>query len=231
MRIMQEKMEKIALFDFCETLVSFQTADAFVRFVGEVTGSDRVARALRVHHFLERKGIVGRLYKLFPKASPGKRIVVRGLRGFPEQEIDTLAGRYYAERLRPALIPEVTGRLRDLQREGWRIVLVSGGYESYLRYFAREFGIAPEDILATRLRFRRGVCTGTFDGKDCMYDYKTMYLDRRFRRRTCTSVAFSDSESDLPLLRWADCGVVVRRRSSPAPWAESYGFSELIWED
>ena len=231
MRIMQEKKEKIALFDFCETLVSFQTADAFVRFAGEVTGSGHVARVLRLHHFLERKGIVGRMYKLFPKGSPGKRIVACGLRGFPEQEIDSLAGRYYAERLKPALIPEVTCRLQDLQQAGWRIVLVSGGYESYLRYFAREFGIAPEDILATRLRFRRGVCTGTFDGKDCMYDNKVMNLERRFQREACESVAFSDAESDLPLLCWADRGVVVRRRSRPAPWAESHGLSELIWED
>ena len=231
MLIMKEKKDKIALFDFCETLVSFQTADAFVRFVGEATGSVRVARALRIHHLLARKGILQCLYKLFPKASPGKRIVARGLRGIPEQELDLLAGRYYAERLKPALIPEVIGRLRDLQQEGWRIVLVSGGYEIYLRHFALDFDIAPEDILATRLDFRRNLCTGSFAGKDCMYDNKTMYLDRCFRRGAYESVAFSDSDSDLPLLRWADSGVVVRRRSRQAGWAELYGFSELIWED
>ena len=123
---MQGSKEKIALFDFCETLVSFQTADAFVRFVGEATGSARVSRMLRIHHFLDRKGIIGRLYKLFPESSPGKRLVARGLKGFREDALDELAGRYYAQRLRPALIPEVVGRLRSLQRDGWRIVLVSG---------------------------------------------------------------------------------------------------------
>ena len=117
---MQGSKEKIALFDFCETLVSFQTADAFVRFVGEATGSARVSRMLRIHHFLDRKGIIGRLYKLFPESSPGKRLVARGLKGFREDALDELAGRYYAQRLRPALIPEVVGRLRSLQRDGWR---------------------------------------------------------------------------------------------------------------
>ncbi len=146
---MQGSKEKIALFDFCETLVSFQTADAFVRFVGEATGSARVSRMLRIHHFLDRKGIIGRLYKLFPESSPGKRLVARGLKGFREDALDELAGRYYAQRLRPALIPEVVGRLRSLQRDGWRIVLVSGAYDSYLRFFAREYGIAQDDILAT----------------------------------------------------------------------------------
>lgn len=228
---MQKDRERIALFDFCETLVSFQTADAFVRFVGEATGSLRVGRVLRFHHFLERKGILWRLFKFFPKAAPGKRIVAWGLKGFSAKELDDLARRYYAERLRPALIPEIIGRLQELQQEGWRIVLVSGGYESYLRYFAHDFGIAPEDILATRLCFRKGVCTGAFSGKDCMNEEKITYLERRFRKESCESVAFSDSESDLPLLRWADQGVIVRRRSRPATWGSQYGFTELIWED
>ena len=231
MNTMQGSKEKIALFDFCETLVSFQTADAFVRFVGEATGSARVSRMMRIHHFLDRKGINGRLSKLFPESSPGKRLVARGLKGFREDALDELAGRYYAQRLRPALIPEVVGRLRSLQRDGWRIVLVSGAYDSYLRFFAREYGIAQDDILATHLRFRKGVCTGTFDGKDCMYGNKIDYLERRFSREACESMAFSDSASDLPLLRWADRGVLVRRRSRPAPWNAQYGFTELIWED
>ena len=41
------------------------------------------------------------------------------------------------------------------------------------------------------------------------------------------SIAYSDSISDLPLLQWADEGVVVSRHKSQA-WAKTYGFTEIV---
>ena len=228
---MRESRERIALFDFCETLVSFQTADEFVRFVRETSGSRRMRLLDKAHTLLRKAHVISLLERLFPGRSVNKRIVLLGLAGFTGSEIDRYAGLYYERRLRPNLIQRSVDALVALRDDGWRIVLVSGGYEPYLKYFAREFGIAESDIIATRLKFRRGVCRGRFDGKDCMYGYKTVLLDRRFSRAATESVAFSDSKSDLPLLEWADRGVIVRRKEQDVKWGKGHGFTELIWDE
>ena len=228
---MQAGKERIALFDFCETLVSFQTADAFVDYVESVAENRWMRRVALFHRLLRKTHLLSLLFRLFPKGSVNKRLVALRLRGIPEMDLDGYAEAYYVNKIRPCLISVVVDRLRALQAEGWRIVLVSGGYESYLVYFAREFHLLREDVIATRLQFRKGRCTGRLEGKDCMFDYKIGYLEQRFKKEKTESVAFSDSESDLPLLHWADQGIVVERNTPEVRhWGRKYGFSELLWD-
>ncbi len=223
--------ERIALFDFCETLVSFQTADAFVAYVESVAENRWMRWVAFFHRLLRKSHILSLLFKMFPNGSVNKRLVALRLRGIPEAEMNLHAQAYYEKKIRPALISAVVDQLLTLQSEGWRIVLVSGGYESYLVFFAREFNLLREDVIATRLKFRNGRCTGRLAGKDCMYNNKIEYLEHHFQKDKTESIAFSDSKSDLPLLLWADRGVVVAKRSSDRiHWGKEYGFSELLWD-
>lgn len=228
---MLEGKERIALFDFCETLVSFQTADAFVAYVESVAENRWMRWVSFFHRLLRKSHILSLLFKMFPNGSVNKRLVALRLRGIPETEMYLHAQAYYEKMIRPALISAVVDQLHTLQSEGWRIVLVSGGYESYLVFFAREFNLLREDVIATRLQFRNGRCTGRFAGKDCMYNNKIEYLEHHFQKDKTESIAFSDSKSDLPLLLWADRGVVVAKKTSDSThWGNEYGFSELLWD-
>ena len=47
-------MKKIAIFDFCETLVDFQTADAFVDYVREHTDELSVRRKEKINLILRK---------------------------------------------------------------------------------------------------------------------------------------------------------------------------------
>lgn len=219
--------EKIAFFDFCETLVSFQTADAFVDYVRRRSRNKHMQRwekLLRVLRKFKLVFIAERLTK--GRFSISKRLKLYQLKGFNEKEIGLYAQGYYKENIRPNLVSKVLDILRRLQDDGWSIVLVSGGYDVYLKEFAREFGISK--IHSSEVSFKKNLCTGRLKGKDCMGDNKIRLLDFFYNRDEIVSKSFSDSESDVPFLSWANEGFVVSHNSHKK-WVEKYNFVEIIW--
>jgi len=221
---------KVALFDFCETLVDFQTADAYVHYVREITGNKRMLRLNIVHSILIRIKVIRLLSLIFRYSSINKRIILYQLKGFTQQELDRYAEQYYANRIKPKLNKLLIKELILKQQEGYTIVLVSGGYDIYLKFFSVEFNI--DGLISTKIRFKNNKCTGKFDGIDCLWDNKITLLENYFKGQQIDkqkSYAYSDSKSDLPLLRWVNNGVVVRK-DMPSKWALKEGFCQIVWK-
>lgn len=218
---------KVALFDFCETLANFQTADEFVRYVREQTKDKTMLRKERIRLFL-RKYKVETLATLFLwHLSFNKRLVLWQLKGYSEHQIENYAEEYYNKVVRPNLINETIEELKKLQSDGYEICIVSAGYEIYLKHFCREFNIPLRNLIAVKIKFVAGRCKGCFEGGDRLWD-KTEKLDERYDRDLVESIAYSDSKTDLPLLKWAKVGVVVCRKDKKS-WAKEYNFKEILW--
>ena len=220
-------MNKVALFDFCETIANFQTADAYVDYIREQTKNCEMLMKDNFRILLRKTKILGILEKLFPKSSINKRLVLWQLKGLEKQLLERYAEEYYINIIKPNFIVVIIEKLRELQNEGWRIVLVSAGYEIYLKYFARDFNIREEDIIAVKIKFNHNICNGTFDGGDRLWD-KTEKLNSKIDKDKVFSIAFSDSISDLPMLNWVNKGYVVRRRDKEK-WSNNYNFEEILW--
>ena len=110
---------KVALFDFCETLVGFQTADAYVRFV--MSNSQNTNRSAdRTFNFLNKVHLVGLLRRLMPTASVEKKLRIKNLKGMSKEELESLAQRYYTEKLKPAFILPVLEELKKKKQEGYK---------------------------------------------------------------------------------------------------------------
>lgn len=221
----------IALFDFCETIVDFQTADAFVDFVRMNMSSPRMFRLEKFQAALRRLKLIQVADRITGnRRSLNKRLKLFQLKGIKKEVLEVLAMKYYEEKIVPHIIPEIMGELLRLQSLGYVIYLVSGGYDVYLSFFVRDY-LVPGHLICSRIGFSDGNATGKLIGADCMGWNKTKILDQLFTVDDKeTTVAFSDSESDLPLLQWAGKGIVVSRNQSQ-PWAQKYGFSEIIWEE
>lgn len=219
---------KVAMFDFCGTLANFQTADPFVDFVR--LHSRRFSSFwLKILHTIMRKlQIIKFLTFLYPYKSLNKRIYALQLRGLSFSELDKLAKSYYINIVRPNLIQRSVEELTRLQREGSRIVVVSGGYDLYIKYFAKEFGINPEDLICTSLKFSNEVCTGLLNGNDCMFSEKVRRLDKSLKEFQKYSVAYSDSKSDIPFLEWAEIGYVVVK-TGQENWDIKKKYKRLEW--
>lgn len=220
-------MNKIAFFDFCETIANFQTADAFIDYVRSKEKRRSVYFYYKLYTLFRTFRIIQLLSIIFPKKSINKKMYALQLRGIQLKELELLAERYYYEKVRPNLIVATINELINLRNNNVRIVLVSGGYDLYLKHFAKEYGILESDIISTSFKISNGRCTGLFNGNDCLYEEKVKRLNEHYKEYKCCSIAFSDSKSDLPMLEWANEAIVVRERNKNK-WNNN--FKELVWE-
>jgi HAD superfamily hydrolase (TIGR01490 family) len=222
-------MNKIALFDFCETIANFQTADAYVDFVRERLHDCRMCRLEKMQVFLRTIKVI-QIVEIITRYrfSINKRIKLWQLRGHGLAELQALAREYYQERIKPNFIPEMMGKLLELKAQGYSIFLVSGGYNIYLRYFAEENDLSG--VISTKVGFKNDVCTGKFDGIDCLREEKTKLLNQYFKKKPKYSIAFSDSITDIPFLKWADEGYVVSRNKHQI-WSKKNKLNEIIWTE
>lgn len=219
--------DKIAFFDFCETLANFQTADAFVDFVRKKSNRKRMQLLENLQKVFKSTRIIYIIQILIKKRYPvNKCLKLYQLKGFSISEIDSYAKDYYYSVVKPNLIPRLIQELLQLKSEGWKIVLVSGGYDVYLHEFAKDYGV--DDVISTSISFHNGVCTGRMNGPDCLGVNKVVLLDKLYKRDNIISKSFSDSISDIPFLRWTDESYVVSRSKSQT-WADQYKFKEIIW--
>lgn len=154
-------------------------------------------------------------------------MVLWQLKGIKQDVLDQYAKRYYEDVVKNNLIQPVINEMLRLKNEGWLIVIASGGYESYLKYFCKEYSIPLKYLISVRIKFKKGICQGVFDGGDRLWD-KPEKMSLLFNRGSIESIAFSDSVSDLPLLQWANHGVIVRRNDKEQ-WSNNYDFKEIVW--
>lgn len=219
-------MNKIALFDFCETLANFQTADPFVDYVRKNHPSKRMLFFDKLKLFHDRLRIFGAFeHLLLPQNSISKKIKLYQLKGFHKKELVLLAEQYYKNVVKPNLINEMINELLRLKNE-YKIYLVSGGYDLYLKYFVEDFGL--DGYFSSKIGFIDDICTGRMEGEDCMYENKVKTLENSFNKAGCEIIAYSDSKTDMPLLAWADEGIVVSKKHSQK-WAKDNKLKEIIW--
>jgi HAD superfamily phosphoserine phosphatase-like hydrolase len=224
---MEANKEKIALFDFCETLANFQTGDAFVFYVRDHYPRKQALRRCFIHTILRKCQIIRILGHMFPRASINKRLVLWQLKGYNKETLDKGSYEYYTQIVKPNLIERTINELTDLQNKGWRILIVSAGYEYYLKHFCRDFGISQDDLIADRIAFDGCICKGCFADGDRLWD-KDIKLSQKINKDNAFVVAYSDSKSDLPMLQWADEAFVIRRKDKKS-WANKYNFKEILW--
>jgi HAD superfamily hydrolase (TIGR01490 family) len=224
-------MVKLALFDFCETLVSFQTADAFVDYVRNKKGSIFLRFLDEILIILIRLRVFLVLNKLFPGESRSKKLKLLQIRNMSYDDLDHLAGMFYNDMIKPNLILPVVEEMTRLAKEGYEICLVSAGYSIYLKYFMREYKIPH--MISTEIAFNSyGIrCLGTIAGKDCISEEKVNRIKDYFTGKELNlseSISFSDSISDLPMLLYTQDAVVVSKEV-PQRWISQHKFREIIW--
>lgn len=221
---------KVALFDFCETLIKFQTADAFIDYVYSATQSKRMLRFEKCRLFvykIQLPRVLNAKFRLWDRLSINKRWRIYELRGLDEQTINDLSYRFYVDRLRPNIIVPVLSEMKKKKKEGFYIGIVSGGFDTYIKYFAKDYGV--DFLVSSKIKYKNHICMGVIDGPDCMGARKVEMLKDLFPTAPQSSWFYTDSISDLPLLLWVKNGVVVSKNKHQE-WINKYNLNELLWE-
>jgi HAD superfamily hydrolase (TIGR01490 family) len=224
-------LKKLAIFDFCETLVSFQTADAFIDFVRRMDGNFFMSSLNLIIIFLEKIRIIAVINKCLPDMSLEKRTKLLQLRGFNYETLNNLAKKYYLEIIKPNLIKEVMDELQELAEQNYELCIVSAGYSIYLKYFAEEHHV--KHVISSEIGFNKSgtFCRGIILGKDCISTEKVNRIKIYFMDQDINyneSISYSDSKTDLPTLLLTGKGVVVSKTNSQQ-WCHQYKFKEIIW--
>lgn len=79
--------------------------------------------------------------------------------GLHEQELIAAAARYFNEFVRPRIFPELVSLIAGLRSAGVEIWAVSSTNRWVVSEGVRDFGIAPERILAAEVRVNHGIIT------------------------------------------------------------------------
>ena len=207
---------KYAIFDFCETLVQLQTADNFVKFALKSNKS-----YFKFIIYLSLK-LISRYTKI------QKTSYTMLLQGMKSADLDKYACKY-AFKLQDHAILKVTQELKSKKDAGYRVIIVSGGYDCYLKYFMSEW---VDEYIGTELEISDNIITGKIRGLDCIGEAKLIKL------KECGvlsqidykhSVVYSDCISDLPLFRVAKEKVIVKRFDRPS-LDVTFEFRELTWK-
>ncbi len=128
-------------------------------------------------------------------------------RGFPElidksvEEIERVSRQSFEEELIRDIFPQAFELIRNLKTVGRRVVLATSSIDIVIRPLAEYLGV--EDVIATRLEFKHGICTGRFLSAPLFGEEKKRrvveYLESlEYRLDDCSF--YSDSFHDLPLL-------------------------------
>jgi HAD superfamily hydrolase (TIGR01490 family) len=217
---------KLVIFDFCETLCKTQTANNFIEFCNNKLKRKNFYIS-SLSYLSSNILIIKIISKLFPKFNFSKKVKLYSLKGVTQNELTPIAKEYFNFLLNNLNLEIVTLLYNHVNNDD-HVIIVSGGYFNYLTYFKDHFNIKA--ILASNILFRNNTCTGILEGKDCMFDEKIFYIENYIKKYNLNfenSVCYTDSISDISLLKWVGIPVVVSNKESQS-WVKKNNFKEII---
>lgn len=223
--------QKVAIFDFCQTIVDFETADEFVRYVLK-----HMDRKYRLIDWLRKALVVLQINRIIEKItrnsynriSINKKLLLFQLRGLGESQINKMAEDFYCERIEPHLINKTIKELLECKNKGYQIALVSASYLPIIQPFYDKYEI--DYLITNTFRYKDGKFLGVIDSNDCVGKEKVRRFYHSIKDKDKIEIEYSygDSKSDIPILKIARQGVVISHCNSK-PWAKECGFKEIVW--
>jgi HAD superfamily hydrolase (TIGR01490 family) len=211
--------EVFAFFDLCNTLISYQTADDFIDFVGRkhnklLTNLNKVFLSM----LSSIRVLNGNRYK---------RLQLYQIRGIDKKAIQQAAQDFIQEKLLINQNKIIIEKLNWHLSQNHTVVIVSGGYTEYIKLYAESLGVSH--VIATDIEFKKLKTTGKIEGLDCMGINKIMKLKKKFNFDEIdfsNSFAYSDHESDIPLLSRVGNSFVVSFGQN-IEWADAMGYKVI----
>jgi len=219
---------KLVVFDFCDTITNFQTADGFIKFVHQSNPKGFGNRFVKLVKTLIKLRFFVLFNKLFPKKNVIKRCNLWSLRGLKKEQLEAQAKHFFESKIATNYQESILIKLREHVQNQDIVVISSGGYDLYLKYFCQKENIPF--LHCTKIAFNKNTCRGRIDGEDCMFEQKVVEIEKLISENQLSysqKVVYSDSITDMPLFLWADEAYVVSQNKSQ-DWVSKTSFHEII---
>lgn len=187
----------LAFYDFDGTLVSSNVVTRYAFFAknhaSRVEAAWRYGKVLAgVPLWLGLDAVSRRLFN---------EVFFRQYRGLQREWLVAQSETLLDAEIRPKVFAGARELLEKDRRQGYRLVLVSGGFDFDLGPFVREYGF--DDLISNRLEFENGVATGRVIAPLLAEQEKVRAIRTycaEYNVEAAGAKAYSDSFSDLPML-------------------------------
>lgn len=134
------------------------------------------------------------------------------LRGLSQKDTDVIFDWIARDYVRSKYRQDVVVHLKQHVADGDTVILVSGMFTPMTNAIAKY--LDAHVGLGTHLVFEGDVCTGEISGPVCAGDVKVDFVHEYLEREELAfeqidSIAYTDSESDIPMLTYAKAGVAT----------------------
>lgn len=200
----------LAIFDFCDTIFDGQSVTFFLNFL-----ESKLPLYKRIYAKVMKK-----INKIPPSNSKEyKENLMQVFYGIEEETINKYCSEFYSKVILNRLHRCVIEALLYHKKERHIIAIVSGGFDIYLKYFARDFGV--DYLICTKLEFKSGIFVSKILGDECLGNGKLELLSKNLNLSDydlLNSFCYSDSRSDLPLFSLVGNKVIVKNNQDIS-WA------------
>jgi phosphatidylglycerophosphatase C len=138
-----------------------------------------------------------------------KRFLSAILAGKDRNTINSLARSFSQRVVMTGIHSDAMACLKQHQKKGDELVLISASLDIYVKPLGEMLGF--KNIICTRTCWENDLLKNSLDGGNCYGDIKIKRIKQWLEERTDNRIiaAYSDHESDFPLLKLADRGIVV----------------------
>jgi phosphatidylglycerophosphatase C len=145
-------------------------------------------------------------------------------------EVERFTADFVARRFVKMAKPRALARIDWHRRQGHLLVLATASFDFYAEAIGRSLGF--DHVIATRAAWHNDRIKGEFDGENLRGEAKLTAVTRALTKLDCGAAqtfAYSDDQSDLPILRFADYGIAIDPAPRFAATAQNYGLAIEIW--
>ncbi len=222
--------QNIAIFDLDETLTQKGTWGRFV--VSSIRG-----KPLKYIPFIVQTIFSQMLYVVGvgPREHVKEAMMRRTLSGRSRVELEAMAEKFAQFEAYDGMRSKAKSMIERHRKAGDRIIIASAAVDLIVDPIARHLGV--DEVVCTKMAYtEEGVLAKKLGGPNCYGAGKlTMvkeYLaqDDHYRRDEAHITMYSDSKSDLDILRWADVGIAVHPSPRLLKYVDQYGFEVQMWD-
>jgi HAD superfamily hydrolase (TIGR01490 family) len=148
-----------------------------------------------------------------------KEYLLRVFKGMSKYELEKFSKEFFKSVVQKRLHTVVIEKMMEHKKQGHIIIIASGGFENYLKYFANEYNI--DYYFCTKLEFLNDRLTSKIDGNECLGLEKVNQLKQLDLNSydLKNSYVYSDDQSDQPLFDLVGNKILVKNKQN-TNWAD-----------